>query len=174
MKEYFTKALVMGQENSGETDRRIFLYTEELGKVVARARGARKIISKLAGHLEPATFSDVRLIEKNGLQVADALSFGKMNKNNGNMRFLQFLKEMTFEFQPDRRLWSFIKKNFLQDKKADSIPYREILKIMGFDPKFAECQICQSQNVNCFSETEQIFLCEHCSSKVPQNEIILI
>ncbi len=174
MKEYFTKALVLDQENAGEADRRVFLYTEELGKVAARAKSARKITSKLAGHLEPMTFSDVRIIEKNGLQIVDALSFKKIKKSEVNLKFLRFIKEMTFEFQPDRHLWIIIKKIFHRGEKSDSVPYGEILKIMGFDPKFATCQICQSRHVNYFFETEQIFLCKRCSSKVPQNEIVLI
>jgi DNA repair protein RecO (recombination protein O) len=173
MQEYFTKALMLGQENFGDSDRKIYMFTEDLGKVSAKAKSARKIISKLAGHLEPLSFSDVRLLEKGNFQVADALSFKKAPKNKENAEFLNFIKEMTFELQPDRRLWTEIKK-ILFRKESEKIPYGEILKIMGFDPRFARCFVCQNKSVVAFSKTEQDFLCKAHALKVPRNEITLI
>jgi DNA repair protein RecO (recombination protein O) len=173
MQEHFTKALILGQKNSGDSDRRIFMFTEDLGKVSAKAKSARKIISKLAGHLEPLSFADVRIIEKGGFQLADALSFEKAPKNKANAEFLEFINEMTFELQPDRRLWSEIKK-ILFRKESEKIPYGEILKIMGFDSRFARCFACQSKNVVAFSKPEQDFLCKTHALKVLRNEIILI
>jgi len=174
MREHYTKALILSQENSGDNDRRIHMFTEELGKVSAKAKSVRKIISKLAGHLEPLSFSDVRLIEKGSFQVVDALSFEKAPKNKENAEFLDFLKDMTFELQPDRMLWAEIKKIFFRKDAEEKIPYRKILKIIGFDPKFARCYACQNKDIAAFSKAEQDFLCEKHSLKVPRNEIVLI
>jgi DNA repair protein RecO (recombination protein O) len=174
MEEHFTKALILAQENIGESDRRIIMFAEDLGKVSAKAKSARKIISKLAGHLEPLSFSNVRMIEKGGFQLTDALSIAKAPKTGANAEFLEFLKDMTFELQPDRRLWAEIKKTLFRKNAEEKISYREILKIIGFDPKFARCFACQSESVIAFSKTEQDFLCKAHALKVPRNEIILI
>ncbi|PIU98272.1 hypothetical protein COS61_02315 [Candidatus Wolfebacteria bacterium CG03_land_8_20_14_0_80_40_12] len=166
MLEYSTSALVLDAENSGEFDKRVYLYTKELGKVVAKARSARKITSKLAAYLEPFNFVRIRLVEKNGFQITDALSFGKAEVSRQNADFLQFIKEMTFELQPDKKLWFFLRKK--------KFAYCPALKILGFDPDFASCQTCGKKTVSYFLKTDQTFFCRNCAFKIPKNEIILL
>src|SRR5438445_6431279 len=43
----------------GEADRIVTLYTRDVGKVRAVAKGVRRAVSRAAGHLEPFTLSDV-------------------------------------------------------------------------------------------------------------------
>lgn len=169
MIEYSTKALVLDTENINELDKLICLYTEELGKVVAKAKSARKITSKLAAYLEPLNFIRVRLIEKNGFQIADALNFDKITASPQNLAISRFIKEMTAELQPDKKLWRFIRQSAVKN-----FSYRPLLKILGFDPDFASCQICNRQLVVYFSKNDQIFFCQRCSSKVSKNDVILI
>lgn len=52
MKNLKTKCIILGKKNFGETDKLVFLYSEEFGKIKAIAKGARKITSKFTGHLE--------------------------------------------------------------------------------------------------------------------------
>ncbi len=167
MKEFLTEALVLNVEDSAEFDKFVVLYTKELGKVSARARGARKITSKLAGHLQPLDFTRVRLIEKNGFQIADALAFKKMERTPESLAMVKFVKEMTFELQPDHNLWNILKKN----KKISN---KDLLSVLGFDPAYAECGVCAVKKPEFFSKTEQIFLCKRCASKAPKNEVIFI
>ncbi|MBI5306249.1 recombination protein O N-terminal domain-containing protein [Candidatus Wolfebacteria bacterium] len=118
MIEYFTEALVLDNEDMGEFDALITLYTAELGKVAAKAKSIRKISSKLAGHLQPLNFINARLIKKNSFQIVDALTIDK-SRNMGqtsenikkNINIAKFLDEMTFELQEDLHLWQVIKKN---------------------------------------------------------------
>ncbi|MFH1347039.1 MAG: DNA repair protein RecO [Spirochaetota bacterium] len=167
MKEFLTEALVLDIEDSAEFDKIINLYTKELGRVSARARGARKITSKLTGHLQPLDFTRVRLIEKNGFQVADALTFKKMERIPESLATVKFVKEMTFELQPDRNLWNLLKKNIKISKK-------DLLSVLGFDPAFSECGVCDAKKPDFFLKAEQMFLCKRCAFKTPKNEIILI
>ncbi len=166
MKEFLTEALVLDVEDSAEFDKFVILYTKELGKVSAKARGARKITSKLTGHLQVLDFTRVRLVEKNGFQVADALTFKKMERSPESLAAVKFVKEMTFELQSDHDLWNLLKKN----KKFSN---KDLLSVLGFNPAFAECGVCSAKKPEIFSKTEQIFLCKRCASKVPKNEIIL-
>jgi len=174
MTEYFTSALVLDTEDSGELDKSIYLYTKELGKVVAKAKSIRKITSKLAGHLQPLNFVRIRLVEKNGFQVTDALDLERIKPSQQALAVLQFIKEMTFELQPDKNLWFLIKKTFQDLKNNKKISYRPLLGVLGFAPDFSRCNVCASKFVAYFSKTEQVFLCRRCSSKVPKDEIILI
>jgi DNA repair protein RecO (recombination protein O) len=52
-------AVVLRHNDYGEADRMLTLYTRQLGKARALAKGARKIASRKAGHIEP--FTHVRL-----------------------------------------------------------------------------------------------------------------
>lgn len=52
-------AIVLRHADWGEADRLVTLYTREQGKLRAIAKGARKITSRKAGHLEP--FTQVKL-----------------------------------------------------------------------------------------------------------------
>ena len=52
-------AVVLRHSDLGEADRLLTLYTRQLGKTRAIAKGARKITSRKAGHIEP--FTHVRL-----------------------------------------------------------------------------------------------------------------
>jgi len=173
MIEYFTKALVLDQENSGEFDKLIFLYTEDLGKVVAKARSIRKITSKLASQLEPLNFVRSRLVEKNGFQVVDALAFNKVKVSQPALELVRFIKEMTFELQPDRKFWLLIRRTFQNLKNNKKFSYEPLLKALGFAPDFARCSACASKFVAYFSKTEQVFLCQRCASKAPKDELIL-
>ncbi|NCO15261.1 DNA repair protein RecO [Candidatus Wolfebacteria bacterium CG18_big_fil_WC_8_21_14_2_50_39_7] len=163
MIEYFTKALVLDQENSGEFDKLIFFYTEDLGKVVAKAKSIRKITSKLASQLEPLNFVRVRLVKKNGFQVVDALAFDKIKASQPALELVRFIKEMTFELQPDRKFWLLIRKTFQNLKNNKKFSYKPLLKALGFALDFARCSVCDSKFVVYFSKTEQVFLCRRCA-----------
>ena len=174
MTEYFTNALVLGVEDSGEMDKSVYLFTKELGKVKARAKSARKITSKLSGHLQPLNFIKIRLIEKNGFQAVDALVLDRVKVSPAALDILDFIKDMTFELQKDKSLWLIIKKTFHDIKNNKKISYRPLLENLGFDPKFAQCSVCENKNVVYFSKTEQVFLCQKCAFKISKNELVLI
>lgn len=191
MAEYFTEAIVLDKKEVGDFDGLISLYTKDLGKVVAKARSIRKITSKLAGHLEPLNFVRVRLVEKNGFQVVDALAPRQKKKIRASIEnfskqldLLQFIKDATYELQPDQHLWREIRKILSGDFNEKTIypvrnnisngVYRELLKILGFDPKFAECHHCGDKTIRYFSKTDQIFFCQKCGGKIPKDEVILI
>ncbi len=53
MPEETVLALVLRRRNSGESDRRLTLFTREQGKIEVIAKGARKANSRLAGSSEP-------------------------------------------------------------------------------------------------------------------------
>jgi len=45
----------------GEADRLLVMFTRERGKLRAIAKGARKLVSRKAGHLEPFTHATIQL-----------------------------------------------------------------------------------------------------------------
>lgn len=174
MTEYFTEALVLDKKDLGEADSLIYFYTEELGKVAAKAKSVKKIISKSNAHLEPTHFVKVRFVAgKNGnLQVIDALSCKKTSRKKIKncpdklakyLRISNFINKMTPEFHQDLNLWELIKNIFSSDA-GESKAYELILKESGLDPQYASCDVCRNMNTMFFYQTDQSFLCGNCVS----------
>ena len=55
------EAVVLRHSDYGEADRILTLYTRQLGKTRAIVKGARKLTSRKAGHLEPFTYVKLQL-----------------------------------------------------------------------------------------------------------------
>lgn len=56
-------AVVLLHSDYGEADRMLTIYTRQLGKTRAIAKGARKIASRKAGHIEPLTHVRLQLAQ---------------------------------------------------------------------------------------------------------------
>lgn len=85
------QAIVLLYTPSGEHDRLYALYTIEMGKISLLVKGARKIESKLAAHLEPPVFADVLLARgKQRDHLAGALVIKDFHalKSQGKRRYL--------------------------------------------------------------------------------------
>ncbi len=64
MATYKTRALLLSQYPYREHDKIISCFSEQYGRMDVRAKGARKVVSKLAGNLEP--FIEVELLLAHG------------------------------------------------------------------------------------------------------------
>ncbi len=153
MREFYTEALVLNRENSGEFDKRITLYTKTFGKLTAKVKSARKITSKLSGHLEPLNFIKARIIERGGFQLVDALKAGNLALSLKSLRVLKLINGLSNRLEQDLSLWELIASG-----KAN---IKSVLKILGFDAKFAVCDHCGSAP-ELFSLSGLTFYCLAC------------
>lgn len=68
-------AITLKKREVGETDRLYTLYTEEAGKIQAKAVGVRKQEAKLAGQLETLTYGFVIVVKGKGMgKIAGAVA----------------------------------------------------------------------------------------------------
>lgn len=184
MTEQYTEAFVLDKEDFREHDGMVHLYTEELGKVSARARGLKKILSKSSGHLEPFNFVRVRLMRMRSgyFQIIDALPHHEVSvreKKKGirqcEMLFsmARFIDRMTCELHPDQYAWHTIKR--LVEADADMrTAYRLLLRAFGFDPQYAACVACRCADVSHFLYDDHEFYCAQCASKIGTNTVSLV
>ena len=63
---YQTEAIIIRKTKLGEADRILTLYTPDLGKIQGIAKGVRRPKSRLSGHLELLTHSQVTLVRGRG------------------------------------------------------------------------------------------------------------
>jgi DNA repair protein RecO (recombination protein O) len=68
-RSFRAEAIVLRHSDWGEADRLLTLYTRQQGKVRALAKGARKIASRKAGHVEPFTHVTLQLAKGRDLMI---------------------------------------------------------------------------------------------------------
>lgn len=162
MHEYRSDAVVLDAAPAGESDTRFFLYTERYGRIVARAKSARKITSKLTPHLQAGDFAAVRIVEKNGLRMADALKSRRLPHAPGN---LAALNRLLHDGERDAGLWALV--------TAATYDWRSVLARLGWDPARASCTRCK-KNVSVFIIHSQEFVCPVHASKLPAGEVVSV
>ena len=156
MQEYVTEAVVLDTVPSAELDVRVSLFTKKFGKLVARAKSVKKITSKLAGHLEPGNIIKIRLVEKKGLQLVDALKEREV-QSLSNSRELESDEGGHTMSPPDLYLLN------------------QILHEAERDPAAADCVRAGCTGTPAaFHIKTQEFYCSACASKVRRNEVILL
>jgi recombinational DNA repair protein (RecF pathway) len=180
MHEYVTKAFILSTEPAGEANLRVTMFTQSSGKVVALARSARKPKAKLTAHLQPLSISRVRLVERKGVQVVDAMKISTSNEYTSMsadwasrmialLGVAQLIDKMTDLYHPDPELWALI--------ESGSLASASTLKILGFDPAHARCRDCNTSNPSHFLIKDAEYLCNSCftpSAKSANKERVVV
>ncbi|MBI4127709.1 MAG: DNA repair protein RecO [Parcubacteria group bacterium] len=113
---YHVDALILRTRNVGEADELITLFTREKGKQTIRAKGIRKIKSKLRGNLEPV--SHVRLGLAKGRSF-DVVTEAKMTDRFSTIKAqprlyglaakaIELTDVLTFEHEKDRAIYELL------------------------------------------------------------------
>ena len=115
---YNLDAIILSRENLRDDDLLITVYSKQKGKITLQAKGAKKIKSKLAGHLEPVTLSYLNAtVGKRIDQLIGAYNIDGYPKIKSSLKsigyaayFLELIDGLTKENHPDPRIFNLIKK----------------------------------------------------------------
>ena len=162
MQEYLSEAVVLDSFPNGNLDARFIFLTKRFGKLTGKAKSARKITSKLSGHLQPGNLVQARMIEKNGLQVVDALKKSRLSLSLAELRFLG---ELLAEAEPEFTIWEML--------VTGRFSWNTALRTLGWDPDFASCAMCASK-IKAFHPRTQEFFCKNCASKLRPDEVVYL
>lgn len=178
------KGIILRKQDYRESDRLFVIYTDELGKISAMAKGARKIKSKMAGHLE--LFYVINLMVapgKTNYQIAGAE--GKENFKNIKSDLVKnvlasfcleivdiFTKNDSPDFKVYELLYEFLK---IFDKEKDKNIFKlyilskffvlKLLSLLGFAPELYTCVKCKKKitpNGNFFDAVRGGLACGQC------------
>ena len=107
MSSYKLQGVVLKRSNFGETDKILTIFTKELGKIKALAKGVRKIKSHRAPHLE--LFNQVEIYVHHG-QTFDLLTEAKTINNFSNLKsdlklsgYLFYISEILDKILPENQ-----------------------------------------------------------------------
>ncbi|MGA2505452.1 MAG: DNA repair protein RecO [Anaerolineales bacterium] len=179
------EGVVLRHADWGETDRLLTLYTRERGKVRAIAKGARKIRSRKAGHLEPFTHVTLQLARSHDLPIvtqADTLDaylpiHENLVKTSQAAYIVELLDRFTYEDDTENygifRLLTEVLSRL--EKESDpwlAIRYYEVrlLDLLGYRPHWFECANCGREikaEAQFFSAVRGGVLCPACGRSQP-------
>ena len=179
---YKTEAIVLKHLPIGEADRIVTFYTPHYGKLRAVARGVRKVKSRLAGHLEPLTRSQV-LIRRG--RTLDTVSQSETIAGNLALRqdlwrmscglyVAELVDRFTQEELENVALYRLLRDTMAALAATGNIDLLlrsfelRLLSLVGYHPELQECVECRtplSPGTNYFSPSAGGVLCPACRSK---------
>lgn len=155
MATYATHGIIIGRHNFGEADRIIVLLTPERGVVRGVAKGVRKIKSRLAGHLELFSESELMLAEGRNLDVvtsARLIHHLDIGNDYERMRLAYLCAEMVNRLGTDsghhEGLYALLHKAYAglasgpPDATLELWFKLRLLACLGYRPELGRCMIC--------------------------------
>ena len=182
LRSFRLEAVVLRHNDWGEADRLIGLYTLEMGKLRALAKGARKLRSRKAGHLEPFTRVNLLLARGRDLPLitqAETLEpYLSLKEDLAGATYASYVVELldrfTYEEGENRALYRLLVDTLArlcQDQDRDLVVrYYEIrlLDLVGFRPQLFQCVGCGAEiraEDQYFSASLGGVLCPRCGSR---------
>jgi DNA repair protein RecO (recombination protein O) len=176
---YQTEAVIIKKTKLGEADRILTLYSRDIGKIQGVAKGIRRPRSKLAGHLELLSYSQVTFARGRsidtiiGSQTID--SFLPLKNSLDLTAYALYAAEMVNQFTPEHQenqaLFQLLVET-MQRLGGAAVPqlllrYFELhlLEISGYRPQLQECVACRrplEPVTNLFSSSAGGVLCAEC------------
>lgn len=154
-RSFRVEAVVLKHNDQGEADRMLTLYSRERGKLRALAKGARKMRSRKAGHVEPFTHVSLLLAKgRNWYIVSQAEAVDTFNALREDLEtvghasyIIELLDKFTYEEEENRGIYRLLVKTLTRLNRGDEITvvlrYYEIrlLDLLGFRPELQTCVV---------------------------------
>jgi DNA repair protein RecO (recombination protein O) len=153
------EAVIIAHRDYGEADRLIRLFSLEHGKLSAIAKGARKIKSHKAAHIEPFTYSSLVLAKGQTFWILTQADTREgypgirenLRKTARAAYILELADHLTGDEQPDSAIFHLITETL---KRIDAVedPFSSVLffelRLLGFSgfrPDFFHCVSCRKE-----------------------------
>ncbi len=195
MEETFhTKAIIIKRSAFREYDSKVVIFSADKGKVELVARGTKKILSKLAGHLEPITLSDLMIIKGkqfNYIGTAVSEESFKEIKNSQEKTFLigsvlgQF-NSLIKDDLPDQQIFSLLLDFlFLSNQPTTNHKNLEwlivcfkikLIELLGYGFNLEECAICRGKMIGSeyfFDFSKSGLICQQCKQHKSKDSIAI-
>lgn len=182
-------AVVLRHSDYGEADRLLSLYTRQLGKIRAIAKGVRKLTSRKAGHVEPFTYARLQLSKGSGnglliLTQAETVDAYLPIRDDLVLTahaayILELLDRFTYDDETENATLFRLLTDTLSRLASKADPwlvsrYYEIrlLDQLGFRPQLMECANCRRDikaEDQYFSFTAGGAVCPSCGTGLPSS-----
>lgn len=177
---YKTQGLIIKKTKLGEADRILTIFTPEMGKIQGFAKSVRMTKSKLSGHLEMLSYSNLTLTKGRGLdtiigsQNIDA--FLDIKDDLYRVSYALYMAELIDYFTDEGTSDAGLFEQTIEClRHLGKTPYpvyllryfeMKLLMYTGFSPELNNCVICQDALANSyiggFSPSAGGMLCGNC------------
>ncbi|HXZ86273.1 MAG TPA: DNA repair protein RecO [Myxococcota bacterium] len=181
-REHRTRALVLRSFDQNESDRLLHLYTEDLGRVSAIAKGARRSRRRFPGALELFSLIEVRLVAPprsllmrlEAARVAQAFEglTGDLGRFAIACQFVELLDRLTAEGDAHPELFGFavgvldVLRSERPDRLLALLVLLKTLARLGYRPQLGACAVCGAglgASTSAFSARHGGALCPVCA-----------
>lgn len=183
-RSFRVEAIVLRHNEWGEADRLVTLFTLELGKLRAIAKGVRKPRSRKSGHLQPFTRSTLQLARGRDMfiitQAETVQAYLPLHTEYVLTNYAYYVVELvdrfTYEEGEHSALYRLLAATFDRLCNGDQpdlvMRYFEIrlLDLVGFRPQLFTCTRCDAEiqpEDQFFSAESGGVLCPQCGPVVP-------
>lgn len=184
-RSFRASAVVLRHADWGEADRILTLYTRENGMVRAVAKGARKVTSRKAGHLQPFTHITVQLSKGRDLliitQVETVNAYLSLHEDLMKTGYAAYAIELLlrFSYEEEGANPSFFRLlvetlDRLEKETEAWLPIRyyemRLLDVVGFRPQLFDCVNCGREILaedQYFSYIAGGVICPRCGDRLP-------
>ena len=185
IRSFRAEAVVLRHANWGEADRILTIYTRDQGKIRVIAKGARKIRSRKAGHLEPFTHITLQLAKSRDLPIVTQVETldpylplrEDLIRTGYAAYVMELLDRFTYEEEgPHPSLFHLLTDTLTrlcgQAESWTIVRYYEmrLLDFLGFRPQLVECANCRAaiEPVDqYFSPSAGGIICPKCGAGLP-------
>jgi DNA repair protein RecO (recombination protein O) len=182
--EYETEAIVIRKTKLGEADSILTFFTPHLGKIQGFARSLRKPKSKMAGHLELLTYSNVSFTRGHNIDtIVGAQTINSFLPIKDDLWLMscglymsELVNQFTAEHQEHLEIFQLVIETLERLPKAENkdllLRYFELhlLENAGYRPQLRECVACHKQlepETNYFNHLGGGMLCPPCAATRP-------
>lgn len=179
MNHYSTEAFVLLKESAGERDNIYHFFSRDFGRLVLQAKGTRRILAKLAGHLESPTLDKINFVQNHSPRLITALEEepylqikGSLPALDVSFRIGKLIDAFLPLYQPDLDIWQLLYDVFyLMENNLQSFPdiiefawfyfNAQFLRFIGSAPFLDGCVVCGNQTeANFFSFSQRGLVCK--------------
>lgn len=186
-----TRAIVFSSQAYRENDLLVFVFSLDFGLLRLIARGAKKINSKMAGHLEPMSLVKLMIVKGRGLDyVGGVLTENALQKTKEDLnkiffsgKIMALFFSLVKEKQKDERLFLLLSRYLLTidsepnfSKELGELFFLRFslsfLKELGYCPEMNNCISCKKKlikEINYFDLKNGGVVCYSCLFSITSN-----
>ena len=192
---YLTKAIILNRRPFRECDSMATVYSFDKGKLELAVRGARKISSKLAGHIEPLNLSEIMVVRGRQFDyVGGAVSENCFIDLKSNLeksliagQAVNIFNQLIKHGEQDGDIFLLL-QDFLntldKDKNKEfncelllNFLIFKLLDQLGYKPELYNCVVCKKKiipNNNKFDLSRGGLVCADCAKNIQYNKPLQI
>ena len=176
---YKSEAVVIKRSDLGEADKILTIFTPHFGKLRVVAKGVRKVTSRLAGHVELFTRSQMLLAKARNLDIVTQSetmdAYRPLHDDLSRIAHASYAAELLDALTPDAlenypvyKLTAETLRLLSEDADADRVLRwfeLQLLGYMGYAPELGKCVECRNDlapTVNGFSASLGGVVCASC------------